>query len=122
MWCRFPENKGIQPGPKPRPALVMRVFDDEAPHYAVEVVFGTSQKTDALRSGEFLIARADRDAYQLAGLSYPTKFNLKNRVELPFDHEWFAVPPSAPFGQIPKLGTLHPALITRVKAAWEALD
>jgi hypothetical protein len=121
VWCRFPENKGIQPGPKPRPALVITVFDDEAPHFVVEVVYGTSQKTDTLRSGEFLIARSDRDAFSLAGLSYPTKFNLKNRVELPFDHEWFAVPPTAPFGQIPKLGTLHPALITRLKSAWGAL-
>jgi hypothetical protein len=99
----------------------MTVFDDEAPHFVAEVVYGTSQNTDTLRSGEFLIARADRDAFHLAGLSYPTKFNLKNRVELPFNLEWFAVPPTAPFGQIPKLGTLHPALITRVKAAWGAL-
>ena len=81
-----------------------------------------NNSTDDLRSGEFLIARADRDAYHLAGLSYPTKFNLKSRVELPYDREWFAVLPAAPFGQIPKLGTLHPALITRVKAAWGALD
>ena len=118
VWCHFPENKGIHPGPKPRPALVITVFDDEAPRYAVEVVYGTSQKTDDLRSGEFLITRTDRDAFHLAGLSYPTKFNFKSRVELPFNREWFKVPPAAPFGQVPKMGVLHPALMPRVRAAW----
>ncbi len=110
----------MYPGSKPRPALVITVFDDDAPHYVVEVIYGTSQKTDALRSGEFLIARTDRDAYSLAGLSYPTKFNFKSRVELPFNEEWFKVPPAAPFGLIPKLGILHPALMPRLRAAWEA--
>jgi len=122
VWCHFPENKGIHPGPKPRPALVTKVFDDDAPQYVVEVIYGTSQKTDELRSGKFLIARVDHEAYRLAGLSYPTKFSFKSRVELPFTHEWFKVPPGVTFGQIPKLGILHPALMPRVRAAWEAVS
>jgi len=66
VWCHFPENKGINPGPKPRPALIVKVFDDQAPHFIVLVAYGTSQKTDQLRSGEFLIADHEAAAYQVA--------------------------------------------------------
>ena len=120
VWCHFPENKGIEPGPKPRPALIVKVFDDRAPHFIVLVAYGTSQKTDQLRSGEFLIADHEIAAYQLAGLSYSTKFSFHSTVELPYSSEWFKVPPSAPNGQTPKLGVLHPGLMQRVRAAWEA--
>lgn len=121
VWCHFPENRGIVPGPKPRPALVVRVFDDRAPQYFVEVVYGTSQKTDQLRAGEFLIGPQDAAAYRLAGLSYPTKFNFRQVVELPFNADWFKSPPGAPHGQQPKLGVLHPGLMRRVRAAYEAV-
>lgn len=119
VWCYFPENRGIKKGPKPRPALVIKVFDDQAPHFFVLVAYGTSQKTDQLRSGEFLISSKDAAAYRLAGLSYPTKFSFHSTVELPFNDEWFKVPPAAPDGQTPRLGILHPSLISRVRAAWE---
>ena len=120
VWCHFPENKGIKPGPKPRPALIVKVFDDQTPHFIVLVAYGTSQKTAQLRSGEFLIADHETAAYQLAGLSYATKFSFHNTVELPYRNEWFKVPPGAPNGQTPKLGVLHPSLMQRVRAAWEA--
>lgn len=120
VWCHFPENKGIKPGLKPRPALIVKVFDDHAPHFVVLVIYGTSQKTDQLRSGEFIIATRETAAYQLAGLSYATKFSFHNTVELPYSSEWFKVPPGAPHGQTPKLGVLHPSLLQRVRAAWEA--
>jgi hypothetical protein len=120
VWCHFPENKGIDPGPKPRPALIVKVFDDQAPHFIVLVAYGTSQKTNQLNSGEFLIADRETAAYQLAGLSYSTKFSFHNTVELPYSSEWFKVPPSALNGQTPKLGVLHPSLMQRVSAAWEA--
>ncbi len=120
VWCHFPENKGIKPGPKPRPALIVKVFDDQAPHFIVLVAYGTSQKTGQLRSGEFLIADREAAAFQLAGLSYATKFSFHNTVELPYSSEWFMVPPGAPNDQTPKLGVLHPSLMQRVRAAWEA--
>jgi len=66
VWRHFPENKGINPGPKPRPALIVKVFDDHAPHFIVLVAYGTNQKTDPPRSGEFLIADHDAAVYQLA--------------------------------------------------------
>ena len=120
VWCNFPENKGIEPGPKPRPALVVKVFDDQTPCFVVLVAYGTSQKTDQLRSGEFLIADREAAAYQLAGLSYSTKFSFHSTVELPYNSEWFKVPPGAPNGQTPRLGVLHPSLMQRVRAAWDA--
>ncbi|MFZ1546649.1 MAG: hypothetical protein WAT12_06055 [Candidatus Nitrotoga sp.] len=84
------------------------------------MAYGTSQKTDQLRSGEFLIADHETAAYQLAGLSYSTKFSFHNTAELPYNSVWFEVPPSASNGQTPKLGVLHPSLMQRVSAAWEA--
>ena len=120
VWCHFPQDKGLEPGPKPRPALVVKVFDDHAPQFYVSVAYGTSQKTHQLRSGEFLIVNTETAAYRLAGLSYPTKFSFYSMVELPFNDQWFKPPPHAPHGQIPKLGVLHPSLMRRVQAAWEA--
>ena len=120
VWCHFPQDKGLEPGPKPRPALVVKVFDDHAPQFYVSVAYGTSQKIHQLRSGEFLIANTETAAYRLAGLSYPTKFSFHSVVELPFNDQWFKPPPHAPHGQIPKLGVLHPSLMRRVQAAWEA--
>jgi hypothetical protein len=100
--------------------LVVKVFDDQAPHFIVLVAYGTSKKTDQLRSGEFLIANHELAAYQLAGLSYTTKFSFHITAELSYNSEWFTVPSGAPNGQIPKLGVLHPSLMRRVRAAWEA--
>jgi hypothetical protein len=119
VYCRFLE-KGIPgPAPKPRPALVIAVGEVDG-NPRVEVAYGTSQNTDQLHSGEFRISPPDGQAYTLAGLSYPTKFDLRNRRELPYSEEWFRVPPHAPHGQTPKLGVLHPTLMRRAKAAFDA--
>lgn len=48
-----------------------------------------------------------RRSISTAPLSYRT-------VELPYTSEWFSVPPHAPHGQTPKLGILHPSLMTAV--------
>lgn len=119
VWCRYPKGQLSAPGPKARPALVLRIGEDEE-HPVVEVAYGTSQKVDTLYAGEFAITPADRAAYEAAGLSYPTKFNLGEAFELDFNDNWFAVPPGAPHGQTPKLGVLHPSLMRRAKAAFDA--
>jgi hypothetical protein len=109
------------PGPalKPRPALVLAVGDiGEVLH--VTVAYGTSRRTAQLYSGEFLIDPADGVAFVLSGLSVPTKFDLRKTRHLPYDEAWFRVPPNAPFGQTPKLGLLHPSLVRRAKAAYNA--
>lgn len=42
VWCHFPITANLgNPGPKPRPALVIAVSPE---HHVVKVVYGTSQK------------------------------------------------------------------------------
>ena len=68
VWFYFPDY--INPRPKPRPALILRVFDDDAPQFHVSVAYGTSQRTTILYSGEISILRErNPTAYQTAGLS-----------------------------------------------------
>jgi len=101
--------------------LVLTVFDDDAPQFHVRVAYGTSQRTTTLYRGEFAILRErNLAAYEAAGLSYDTKFNLKQAIDLPFSTDWFSVPPAAPHGQTPKLGSLHPSLVRAVQAAHAA--
>ena len=122
MWCHFPDDLALTPGSKPRPALILTVFDDDAPCYRVRVAYGTSQKTRKLYSGEFVIADTDQPAFKLSGLSYTTKINLGRIVELPYTDEWFSVPLAISYGQMPKLGLLHPSLMHKVRAAWAAVS
>ena len=119
VWCRFPQRGLPTPGPKPRPALVVDIgrLRDEP---AVEVIYGTSRKLDQLYPSEFSISPEDGEAFAASGLSYPTKFDTARAVFLPYNDEWFAVPPGAPHGQTPKLGVLHPSLMRRAKAAFDA--
>lgn len=88
---------------------------------AVAVAYGTSQRISELHPGEFAIMRADHEAFALAGLSFDTKFDLTNVIELPFSARWFTVPPGAPYGQSPKLGLLHPTIMRRASAAHRAV-
>lgn len=119
VWCRFPEVRFPKPGPKPRPALVLQIGEVEG-HPVVVVAYGTSQKVDRLYAGEFVIAPSDREAYEAAGLSHPTKFDLSRTFALDYNDSWFEIAPGAPNGQTPKLGLLHPSLVKRARAAFNA--
>jgi len=89
--------------------------------FFVSVAYGTSQKTDRLYSGEFKISKSEHPAaYASASLSFYTKFDLKNILELPFNDAYFSVPPHAPHGQTPKLGTLHPSMVWIAASAFAA--
>ncbi|HSW05360.1 hypothetical protein [Aquabacterium sp.] len=104
----------------PRPALIVSV-EKRTDGIRISVVYGTSQRTDRLKSGEFAIRRGTHPAaFDLAGLSCDTKFDFKVVVELPWSERYFKVPPRAPHGQSPKLGTLHPSLMQAARAAFEA--
>lgn len=119
VWCHFPD--GMHPRSKPRPALVLVVFDDDAPEFTVRVAYGTSQRTTTLYGGEIAILRGNHPAaYAAANLSFDTKFDLRRLLDLPYSADWFSVPPAAPHGQTPKLGTLHPSLVRAVQAAFRA--
>lgn len=119
VWCHFPDN--IHPQSKPRPALIISVKDDDEGQIFVSVAYGTSQKTDRLFSGEFRIGKSEHPAaYASAGLSYDTKFDLRSVLELPFNDAYFSVPPHAPHGQTPQLGTLHPSMVRIAATAFSA--
>ena len=95
--------------------------DVNAPNFEVRVAYGTSKRTTTLHSGEFTISSTgNRAAYDMAGLSYDTKFDLKRAVDLPYTSKWFGVPPAATHGQTPKLGTLHPSLMRALQVAYRA--
>jgi PemK-like, MazF-like toxin of type II toxin-antitoxin system len=119
VWCRFPHKGFAVPGPKPRPALVVDDGDLRGDP-AVVVVYGTSQKLDRLYPNEFAVTPDDGDRFLVSGLDRPTKFDMAHTVFLPYSDEWFGIPPGAPYGQIPKLGILHPSLVRRAKAAYNA--
>ena len=121
VWCHFPDN--IHPKPKPRPGLIVSTKEDDEGLIFVSVAYGTSQKTNRLFSGEFRITKIEHPvAYNSAGLSYDTKFVLRNTLELPFNEVYFSVPPNAPHGQIPKLGTLHPSMVRIAAAAFAVIS
>ena len=121
VWCYFPDH--IQRKPKPRPALILTVKLDNDGLIFVNVAYGTSQKVNTLFSGEFRIAKGENPAaYETAGLSFDTKFNLQSVLELPFDDNYFSVPPHAPYGQIPKLGMLHPSLVKVAATAYAEVN
>jgi hypothetical protein len=118
VWCHFPDN--IHPHAKPRPALILAVFDDHPAQFDVRIVYGTSKRTTTLHRGEFAILRERNPvAFEVSGLSYDTKFNLRQVLDLPYTDEWFSVPPTAPHGQRPKLGILHPSLMRALEAAYK---
>lgn len=113
VWCHFPQSLG-EPGPKPRPALVVAV---SLADHAVMVVYGTSQKTDKIYPGEFVLDPNDA-GFADSGLSYRTKFNLSTQVKLPFSHGWFDQAPGfAGHIPLPKMGVLHPSYMAAAIAA-----
>jgi len=119
VCCHFPDN--IHPKPKPRPGLIVSTIEDDEGHIFVSVAYGTSQKTDRLYSGEFRISKGEHPAaYASARLSYDTKFDLRNVLELPFNDVYFSVPFHTPHGHIPKLGTLHPSMVRIAATAFAA--
>ncbi len=121
VWCHFPDH--VHPRPKPRPGLILLTTLDSTGLLFVTVAYGTSQKTNRLYAGEFRIAKQEHPiAYEAAGLSFDTKFNLAKVLELPFTSDYFSVPPHAPFGQTPRLGTLHPSLVRVAAAAFAAVQ
>jgi hypothetical protein len=120
VWCRFPELPNRSPGPRPRPALVLEVIDREDGS-EVAIVYGTSRRVDTLSTGEFAITRLGQAAaYKAAGPSHDTKFDFKQTVRLPWNDKFFAVPPGAPHGQTPVLGTLHASMMRAAAAAHAA--
>ena len=120
VWCLFPQIPELEPGPKPRPALVIQVEERED-GAIVSVVCGTSQNVKRLKTGEIVITRAMHPAaYALAGLAYDTKFDFKLILDLPWSDRYFKPPPRSPFGSSPKMGPLHATVVQAAAVAYRA--
>ena len=118
VWCLFPEPLG-EPGPKPRPALIIEIGADSKHKPVVTVVYGTSKKLDRLYPSEFKIEKADGASFSLSGLAAETKFDFNHRVKLPYCSTWFGSAPGQPYVNQPKLGVLAPNLVARAKLAFD---
>lgn len=114
VWCHFPQLPG-KPGPKPRPALVLQVSEQD---HEVRVVYGTSQKTQKIYPTEFLLKKGE-PGFSLSGLARDTKFDMAVKVELPFNSDWFDLAPikDGVASMSPVMGALHPTYLERVKQA-----
>lgn len=120
VWCLFPELPDIEPGPKPRPALVLSV-EGRDDGILVRVAYGTSRNIDRLKTGEVAITLAKHAAaYKLAGLAYDTKFDFKVIVDLAWSDRYFKMPSGSRHGQTPKIGTLHASIHRAVESAYRA--
>ncbi|NBO40280.1 MAG: hypothetical protein EBU92_01810 [Betaproteobacteria bacterium] len=120
VWCLFPQIPKMEPGPKPRPALVIQV-DEREDGAIVSVVYGTSQNVRRLKTGEIAITHTMHPAaYALAGLAYDTKFDFKLMLDLPWSDRYFKPPPRNPFGNSPKMGTLHATVVHAAAVAYRA--
>lgn len=90
----------------------------------VRIAAGTSRKVlpHQVFAWEFLIEADDSSAFRASGLSYTTKFNIRNTLELPYTSKFFEPPPRQPFGKTPKLGVLHASYMAALKTAASAAD
>jgi hypothetical protein len=99
---------------------VLTVIQREDGHEVI-VAYGTSQGLSHLVAGQFAIRKQDSAAaYAQAGLSYDTKFDFNQVVAVPWDQEFFDIPPVPMQGATPKLGSLHPVLMKAAQAALHA--
>jgi hypothetical protein len=106
-WCHFPDH--VHPNPKPRPGLITLTKEDDEGRFFVSVAYGTSKKTNRLYSGEFRITKSEHPAaYASAGLSHDTQFELSKILELPYNYDYFSVPPHAPHGAESQIRHLAP--------------
>ncbi|ELP97478.1 type II toxin-antitoxin system PemK/MazF family toxin [Pseudomonas syringae pv. syringae] len=115
VWVKFPQagRLGV-PGLKSRPALIL--FTSPADN-AVIVAYGTSQRTEKLFRGEFVLD-PNEPGFSLSGLSVRTKFDVSRTVQLPFNSDWFDPAPGVHINSpLPKMGTLHPSYMVAVNEA-----
>lgn len=107
VLCYFPEEEApYHPGPKARPALVLKVFRrQEDGSIWLEVAYAstqnTSQKGATLKPHEFEINPA---AEPDSNLNQTTRFDMERRTRLPWNDQWFKGPgeplPLRPMGVV----------------------
>lgn len=120
--CRFPQDLvNPKPGPKDRPAIILKVISDSAGSYQVLVCYATTNTSRRYAWDMVLDPNDNQTGFKAAGLTATTKFDLGQQVWLPYNSDWFLVPQLKPFGLTPKIGVLHatvvPALLRAIAAA-----
>ena len=83
--CLVSLPNDVHPRAERRPPLIRAVSDDDAPQFTVRVAYRTSQRSTTLSCGELCVER-DRNpaAFESATLSFDTKSDLKQALDLPF--------------------------------------
>lgn len=109
------------------PCLVLDVFvDEQTGEPWVVAAFGTSRNTGRLVAGEFAVLPEHGAAFAKSGLRKPTKFLLERHrlAKLPYNDEWFAVPPERRGLQThPRVGVLDAGRYQKaLQAAGNAVD
>ena len=105
VWCRFPFHDDLgNPGPKPRPAIVINsAVDEESGEAEVQVIYGTSTLKLGQRRRDFFVTNvAEMD---LCGLDKATRFDLDKIGWIPWASEWFDILPTY---DSPIIGHLSP--------------
>jgi len=89
VWCRFPEHDDLgNPGPKPRPGIVMNVaVDDDERTGEVQVIYGTTTLKMQTRRHDFFVCKLSE--MEMCGLDKATRFDLDTFAWIPWDSEWF---------------------------------
>lgn len=84
--CWFPNSETVfAKGDKFRPVLLMQVRRREDETLEVFVAYGTSQRTDRIGRGEFVVRKSPT-----LGLEADTKFTLAKACWLPVTEHWFS--------------------------------
>jgi len=91
VWCNFPEHlsPGV-PGPKPRPALILKVrYATQPPdgRFYVQTVYGTSKLKIGRRPNDFTISNFA--TLNVLRLPQATRFDLDNVLWLPWARPYF---------------------------------
>ncbi|MEP2735593.1 MAG: hypothetical protein ABJP34_04780 [Erythrobacter sp.] len=93
VWCRFPSHENLgNPGPKPRPGLVLNVaLYPEEGESEVQVIYGTTTLKTFQRPQDFFVARLQE--LDACGLDRATRFDLDMIAWLPWTTDWFEILP-----------------------------
>lgn len=120
VWTRFPEAESIeQPGLKPRPSLVLGVYEEEDGGALLVIAPGTTRLKLERRPFDFRVTNYAE--MQACGLSFATRFDLDAIIPLPYTRDWFA-PLTAAGKTTPVIGRLSDAMIMAFQThmAWRA--
>lgn len=91
VWCAFPSHLDLgRPGPKSRPALVLKARHADDPptnHFLVQVAYGTSNLKSDTRPFDFAII--NYSTLSLCRLPQATRFDLDLVLWLPWARPFF---------------------------------